>query len=942
MPSRTYEIGKRVFHLIPPRFRQRTLLWSYQHLGLLFRGQPHYENWRNNRTYVQTSAYSSHNLVNINEAPLALSVKGSIAVHLHLFYIDLAREFAGYLKNMPFPYDLYVSVASDESVKACNKEFAGLPACHQVKIERVANRGRDIAPVFCTFGEELAGYDYIAHLHSKRSLYNKGATEGWREYLCKNLLGSEDRIRRVFSLMMGEEPCGIVYPQNYVLLPTWGNTWLANRALGETWCRRLGISDIPRGYFDYPASSMFWARGDALAPLFGAGIALEDFPVESGQTDGTLAHTLERLFVLCSLKQGMRPGIIKDDEFPSWSAWRFDRYTDRSRQSMDQVLASSSVKLIAFDVFDTLLCRPLLDPETIKRIVSRRAGGEAGRLYGEYRAVAEQQARDAKGADVGLDAIYVRLGELTGLAQDRLAELRRTEEQVEEASLAPRWEAVQLCQDAVATGKPVALITDMFLPQALIEACLGRHGVSGWDALFVSNQVGLRKDSGDLYRHVLAHYGVEPAGLLMVGDNERSDAQVPCDMGASFLHLLRPVELARGLPRFSGLIAAHERSGDIDAEVTLGLVVRRNLAPIHCPVPDPDSLVEVTPYNLGYSLVGPLLVSFAQWLVQQARADGADKLYFLSREGRLIMQVYDCWTEGERGAPASDYLVISRRAAGVAAISTFEDILDIARTVYFPNTLENLLNTRYGLNLSDARWGEIGQATGWERTSPVSVKGRKIDHLAALLQALQPEILAQAQSERLALVRYLTDKGLDRAGRKTVVDIGYGASVQSYLMRLLSSPVNGYYLMTDERSMKVADTYNVLVRGCFLENARQSSNAPPMYNFSFEVEKLLSSDEEQIECYGINASGNVEGRYRELSPAEAECAGIRAQFRKGALDYAKEARGIRETMLPDFQPSCWTAQMLMDAFLVGQSARETGLLSKIVLDDHYCGRGLVS
>jgi hypothetical protein len=60
------------------------------------------------------------------------------------------------------------------------------------------------------------------------------------------------------------------------------------------------------------------------------------------------------------------------------------------------------------------------------------------------------------------------------------------------------------------------------------------------------------------------------------------------------------------------------------------------------------------------------------------------------------------------------------------------------------------------------------------------------------------------------------------------------------------------------------------------------------------------------------------------------------------MDYVTDARRIRSTMLPDFQPSCLTAQMLMEAFLTQQSQRETNLLSKIVLDDHYCGRGLVS
>jgi predicted HAD superfamily hydrolase len=937
-----YQIGKKIYQFIPYKYRRRLLHWAYHNFGFLFTGIPQYENWRTSRAYVHNNAYYQNNLVDIYKVQPAFEANGSIAIYLHIFYHDLVKEFAEYLKNMPFPYDLYVSVSGDEAINICQRAFDGLPFCRNVNIKPVVNRGRDIAPMFCTFGEELDDYDYIAHLHTKKSLYNKGATEGWREYLCNNLLGSEERIRQIFKLMQGDQPCGIVYPQNYILVPSWANTWLANRALGEVWCTRLGISDIPRGYFDFPVSSMFWARGDALAPLFNAGISLDDFPEESGQTDGTFTHCLERLFVLSSLKQGMPPGIIEDDESPSWSAWRFDQYTNRAYESMVQLFSSTSIKLIAFDIFDTLLCRPLLDPETIKKIVARRVSDETGNLYKEYRVIAEGQARIAKGLDVGLNEIYARLGELTGLSEDRLAELRHMEEEVEKASLEPRWEALRLFREALDTGKPVVLITDMFLPRELIEMYLRRYDIDGWEGLFVSNEIGLRKDKGKLYEHVLAHYAIEPAEMLMVGDNERSDVQIPCDMGASFLHLLKPVELARGLPRFSSLITSHERGSDIDAEITLGLVVRKNFTPLCYPAFDPDSLVQVTPYNLGYSLVGPSLVSFAQWLLQKTREDGLDRLYFLSREGKLIKQVYDSWSDGDKTAPKSDYLVISRRAAGTAAILTPDDIYDIARTVYFPNTIENFLTTRYGLSLSDERWSEIGQSQGWDRTTLVSVQDRKIEHLVPLLQILQAEVFAKAQIERLALLRYLTDKGLNRDGRQAVVDIGYGGSVQGYINKLLSQKVHGYYLMTEERAEKVAGTYDVIIRGCFFENIKRSSIAPIMFSHSFDIEKLFSSNEPQIEYYEIDTTGIVKAHYRDLSLEELECADNRNRLQEGVMDYIKDARRIRETMLPDFQPSCLTAQMLMDAFLTQHSQSETDLLSKIVLDDHYCGRGLVS
>ncbi|HOQ42071.1 MAG TPA: rhamnan synthesis F family protein [Smithellaceae bacterium] len=937
-----YRIGKKFYHVIPPRYRNRILRWSYHNVPLIFRGMPHYENWKNN---IESSPFGSNcfgRLTELNLVPPAKEARGRVAVHLHIFYPDLISEFAERLKNMPFPYDLFVSVSGREAAEIAGQQFDGLPHCGAVNIKIVGNRGRDIAPLFCTFGAVLAGYDYIAHLHGKKSLYNKGATDGWREYLCNALLGSKDRVRRIFTLMQGENPRGIVYPQNFIDLPYMANTWLANRRLAEIWCPRLGITRIPRGYFDVASGSMFWARGDALAPLFQAGITQDDFPEESGQTDGTLAHCIERLFVLSSLKQGMPPGILQDEENPGWSAWRLDRYMSRSYESVLRQIRYADSKLIGFDIFDTLLSRPLLDPESIKKIVARRAAGDAGRLYLEYRAAAERDARASKGRDVSLEEIYARLGEWTGLDAENLSKIRREEELAEKESLVPRKEVVQLYLDTLAAGKKVALITDMFLPRSVIEKILHEQGIEGWNGLFLSNEIGVRKDSdGALYKHVLDHYGIEPGQLMMIGDNERSDMQIPADMGASFIHVMRPVEVARSLPRFSELITDHEGRGNIDEELTLGLVVRRNFDPVGFPGYDPASLVPVTPYHLGYSLVGPLLVSFAQWLLQNAKNDGVERLYFLSREGKLIREVFDKWVDGDADVPVSEYLVVSRRAAGVSAIEKFEDILEIARMIYFQNTLEHFLFTRFGLRLDDDRWKAVRSSLGWERESEVRVDDRQIKHLIPLFQMLQPEIIAQGRRERAGLLQYLRDKGLTSGKKCAVVDIGYGGSVQGYLNALLKRKIEGYYMMTDERAPSRSETYGVLIRGCFLENVRQSSNAPLMYRYSFEVEKMLSSNEPQIEFYQTADSGHVRGCYADIHPEEVTCCAVRQSLQEGAMDFTAEALQVRRKLLPDFQPSCRTAQALMDAFLGDMSPREKEFMSSILLDDHYCGRGLV-
>jgi predicted HAD superfamily hydrolase len=934
----------------PMRFLSRLLKGDWlavkdglsRHLGFLF---PRRLLGHETRLLLQGSGSGldpewHSNLVDIDAIPPAAAA-GSIGVHIHVFYQDLVDEFAGYLKNIPFPFDLFISVVDKEGQTTCKRAFAKLINCRKLTVRIVENRGRDIAPLFCAFGEELAKYDYVCHLHSKKSHYNKGATEGWREYLCTHLMGSKERVQKIIGLMQDTHGRGIVYPQNFVRLPYMANSWLANRAMGAAWCTRLGIRDIPSGYFDFPAGSMFWARGDALAPLFKAGIKLNDFPEEAGQTDGTLAHCIERLFGVVPASLGLPPGIIRDVQCPSWSTWRFDHYMNRTFQDLVREFYATDVKVIAFDIFDTLLCRPFLDAESVKAIVARRSGPEAGRLYHQHRFDAENLAREKKGSDVCLDEVYAQMAELTGLPRETLAELQRFEEEVEMASVGPREQCLALYRQALATGKPVLLLSDMFLPRALVEKMLARHGIEGFEALYLSNDVGLRKDSGKLYEHVFARYAVKPSEFLMVGDNERSDFQIPCDLGARSLYMLKPVEIARSLPRFGGLIRKYEKS-DLDSEITLGLVVRKNFAHIANPGFDPQSLVDPTPYNLGYSLVGPLLVGFAQWLVQTSGEDGMQRLYFLSREGKLIKQVYDFWTQGLADATPSDYLVLSRRAVSVPTCTDFDDILEIAKTNYCANSIENFLLERYGLILEDKRWKEITRSLGWKRSDTVEVEHKKIPFLVPLLQELSSEILENAKSERAGLMAYLAGNGLNNKGRYAVVDVGYGGTIQKYLNRTLGGNIHGYYLMTDERIGDLTRDYDIVTRGCFLERVNLNQPLPRIYKYSFDLEKFLSADEPQVVRYETDDNGHAAAVFRTLSDDERGSYEFRKLLTEGVMNYVCDARTIRETMVPDFVPSLAVAKSLYESFVSRHSESEKASLATVTLDDYYYGRGLVS
>ncbi|MES2583167.1 MAG: rhamnan synthesis F family protein [Pseudomonadota bacterium] len=874
--------------------------------------------------------------------PLDTAPDGRIAVHAHIFYADVAPEFAANLGNMPFPFDLFVSVPTEEVRMACESLFARLPRVRRLRTEVVANRGRDVAPMFCTFGEELRGYDYLAHIHSKKSLYNDGATQGWREYLLDQLFGSELHLRKIFTLLRGDSGIGLVYPQNYTKLPYWANTWLSNRSAGMAWCSRLGIADAPSGYFDYPAGSMFWARTESLKPLFDAGLRLEDFPAETGQQDATLAHCLERLFALTARHRGFTTAILRDAVSPRSSAWGLEQYLGQDSGGVRAVISSEDLKVVVFDIFDTLLLRPLLNPESTKAIVAQQVGSDVGKTYLQFRAQAEGQARQQAGRDVDLDAIFVEFAGLSQLSEDALTQLRQLEERVERASVAARPDVVDILQFALSQGKRVVLASDMYLPRQVIESMLATHGIVGWHALYLSSDIGLRKDSGELYRHILAKEQVTPDQMLMIGDNEHSDVQIPGDMGMKVWHVMRPVEMVQAAARLGPLVKQALKNKDLNEELTLGLLLRANLAPVFYKQFSSRDLVPPSYQALGYTVLGPLVLSFVQWLAQQASATGMDRLYFLSREGEFLKKVYDVWARQLDAATPSEYLVMSRRAVSVPMIGAMEEIEAIARTPYFENHVSSFVRERYGLVLTDGEWSSLARQGFLREDRQVEVTDGQIDHLKPLLVALAPRILAQAKSELPGVLGYLDGMGLNDGKKFALVDVGYSATIQGRLNQLLGNKVHGFYMMTDSRARAVSTRFDVMVQGCFGQYVLFADDATAMLRQSFDLEKLLSSDEAQIIRYNILPDGAIAPEVRVLSRDEVRCQPIRAEIRKGALQFVDDAIAARTHLLSDFVVPAALGRRLYEELVKTPSEQEVALLRELVLDDYYCGRDLVN
>jgi hypothetical protein len=318
------------------------------------------------------------------------------------------------------------------------------------------------------------------------------------------------------------------------------------------------------------------------------------------------------------------------------------------------------------------------------------------------------------------------------------------------------------------------------------------------------------------------------------------------------------------------------------------------------------------------------------------------KLYFLSREGEFLKHVYDKWAKSAEAAPPSEYIVLSRRAVTVPMISSAEDIESIARSIYFTNSAESFFSERFGLELSTEEWSQLQNQGLFGRDQAVEVMDGQIDHLKPMLEALTSRIFSQAATELPGLLAYLDKMGLNDEGTLALVDVGYAATIQGRLNQLLNRQVHGYYMVTDTRADGVSKRHSVAATGCFGHHLSIQSDAPPLLVKSFAMEKLLSSDQPQIIRYTTGPHGDIEPHLRRLTTEELQTQPIRAEVRKGAMKFVDDAIAARTKLYPEFEVPTALARSLYEALVEQPSETEELLLKQLVLDDYYCGRGLVS
>lgn len=306
------------------------------------------------------------------------------------------------------------------------------------------------------------------------------------------------------------------------------------------------------------------------------------------------------------------------------------------RESPEQLAARlAAYDVVTFDVFDTLLLRPLARPEDAFYLLGARLGYPDLR---RLRIQAEEEARRRKelaagSREVSLEEIWAVLALETGLSQtEGMAAERRLEFDLCRAN--PYFLPVVAALRR--QGKTLAVLSDMYLEEETVAALLDRCGFGTFDACLVSGERGSSKSGGGLYR--LAQKLLGPGrACAHVGDDPWADQRQAEAAGwAAFPY--------RNVHRAGAPYRAEDMS-PIVGSLYRGLVNARlhNGAELHSRA-----------WEYGYVYGGLFAVGYCRFVERLRRELGADRLLFLSRDGAVLLRVYQRLypAEGERAVYA--------------------------------------------------------------------------------------------------------------------------------------------------------------------------------------------------------------------------------------------------------------------------------------------------
>lgn len=442
-----------------------------------------------------------------------------------------------------------------------------------------------------------------------------------------------------------------------------------------------------------------------------------------------------------------------------------------------------SAHTVSFDVFDTLITRPWFRPVDQFAAIGpqlRQLGLFAGTdlEWMLLRHGAEVEARrHAFVEEVTAADIYAVIAERLGWDEMSSAQAYQVEFQRELRDIRPIMRAAKRMDRVRNAGKGVIVTSDTYFSAAELNLLLRRCGYDlKADCIYASSDHRLKKGSGRLFSIILHERKLDSSQLCHIGDQPVPDGRAPANLG------IRSAICNAFVPnRYERMLAQSDDDHLVMCSAVAGGARASRLARHF------EDWHAQTIWNVCCDVAGPLLFAYVLWILSRSRAQGIDRLYFLARDGQILLKVAHKLCPWLGWNIECRYLYASRQSFAFPAIvevdnTTLRWIVDPGETP----TIDTVLK-RVALTSEDVE-PELAEAGFFPESRNLRLQQDDIRRLIDILKQprVSQRILANAKERRTILADYLRQQGLGDGTRWAICDLGWRGLIQRSLDQTIS------------------------------------------------------------------------------------------------------------------------------------------------------------
>lgn len=484
---------------------------------------------------------------------------------------------------------------------------------------------------------------------------------------------------------------------------------------------------------------------------------------------------------------------------------------DNRFEDLKTAIIAPNIKVISFDIFDTLVTRPFLSPIDLFKFLDtdyhKLRGNNKGISFSKIRPIAENIARkeqyekDPSIEDVTLDDIYYVIKKLYEIDEEILNILKEKEKQYEIYFCNKRKSAYELYKLALDMGKYVICTSDMYLPEDTILNILNKNGYNKIYKLYLSSTIKKMKSSGSLYNHVINDLGINSNEIIHIGDNFYSDYTKARELGINAFHFVKTTDLmtdskytnclskmlTSSLPFWQDNKAALDFFG---IRSMLAVVANKYFDNPYKTF-DIETDFNSDPELIGYYALGMYQFGITKWLISNFQNKNYDKISFLARDGYLAMESYKLMKGLYKGLPDEEYIYLSRKALMPVMIADKSDFYKLSELISF-STQTPAQVIKYVGNILDINEKKL-MSICEEKDIKFNNNFSSIEEFNKFIKILIDNFYnEQNHKKNREKLRNYFDQILGK--NPAVFDVGYSGRPEFYLSDLLNKKIDTYFL----------------------------------------------------------------------------------------------------------------------------------------------------